>query len=48
MVLFPTASRSQIPFDGTWVIDTNKNRNFATEKPIAFSIADGMFGTAKG
>jgi hypothetical protein len=43
-VLFPTASRSQSPFDGTWVIDTdNKNRNFAAEKPIAFSIADGMF-----
>ena len=43
VVLFPTASRSQSPFDGTWVIDTNKNRNFAAEKPIAFSIADGMF-----
>jgi hypothetical protein len=43
VVMFPTASRSQSPFDGTWVIDTNKNRNFAAEKPIAFSIADGMF-----
>jgi len=43
VVLFPTASRSQSPFDGTWVIDTNNNRNFAAEKPIAFSIADGMY-----
>ena len=42
--LFPSVSRSQSPFDGTWVIDTdNKNRNFAAEKPIAFSLADGMF-----
>jgi hypothetical protein len=43
VVLFPMASRSQSPFDGTWVIDTNKNRNFAAEKPIAYSLADGMF-----
>ena len=43
VVLFPSASRSQSPFDGTWVIDTDKNRNFAAEKPIAFSLADGMF-----
>ncbi len=43
VVLFPAASRSQSPFDGTWVIDTNKDRNFAAEKPIAFSLADGMF-----
>jgi len=43
VVLFPTASRSQSPFDGTWVIGTDKNRTFAAEKPIAFSIADGMF-----
>jgi hypothetical protein len=42
-VLFPSASRSQSPFDGTWVIDIDKNRNFAAEKPIAFSLADGMF-----
>jgi hypothetical protein len=34
VVLFPSASRSQSPFDGTWVIDTN--RDFAAEKPIAF------------
>ncbi|MGB7494114.1 MAG: hypothetical protein WBR26_17230 [Candidatus Acidiferrum sp.] len=43
VVLFPSASRSQSPFDGTWVIDTDKNRDFAAEKPIAFSLADGMF-----
>jgi len=43
VVLFPSASRSQSPFDGTWVIDANKNRNFAAEKPIAFSVADGMY-----
>ena len=42
-VLLPSASGSQSPFDGTWVVDTNKNRNFAAEKPIAFSLADGMF-----
>ena len=42
-VLFPSAARSQSPFDGTWVIDTDKNRNYAAEKPIAFSLADGMF-----
>lgn len=42
-VLFPSASRSQSPFDGTWVIDTDKNRNFAAEKPIALSLADGIF-----
>jgi hypothetical protein len=41
--LFPSVSRSQSPFDGTWVIDTSKNRNFAAEKPITFSLADGMF-----
>src|ERR1700687_6292078 len=41
--LFPSLSRSQSPFDGTVFIDANKNRNFAAEKPIAFSLADGMF-----
>jgi hypothetical protein len=43
VVLFPSASRSQSPFDGTWVIDIDKNRNFAAEKPIALSLSDGMF-----
>lgn len=43
VVLFPSASRSQSLFDGTWVIDTNKNRTFAAEKPITFSLADGVF-----
>jgi hypothetical protein len=42
LILFPSASRSQSPFDGTWVV-TNKNRNFATEQPIAFLLADGTF-----
>jgi len=43
VVLFPSASRSQSPFDGTWLIDTDKNRNFAAEKPITLSVADGIF-----
>jgi len=41
--LFPGTSRSQSLFDGTWVIATDKNRNFAAEKPIALSIAGGVF-----
>jgi hypothetical protein len=41
--LFPSAYRSQSPFDGTCVIDTSKNENIAAEKPIVFSVADGMF-----
>jgi hypothetical protein len=43
MALFPRTSHSQCPFDGTWVIDTDKNRNFADEKPVTFSLADGIF-----
>ncbi|MGB2663474.1 MAG: hypothetical protein WAK48_05695 [Candidatus Acidiferrum sp.] len=43
VVLFPGMSRSQCPFDGTWVIDTGQNRNFAAEKPIALSLSDGIF-----
>ncbi len=43
VALFPSTSRSQSPFDGTWVIDTDKNRNFAAEKPIALSLVDGIF-----
>jgi len=43
VVLFPGTSRSQSPFDGTWVIDIDNNRNFAAEKPIEFSLADGIF-----
>src|SRR5215469_3474633 len=43
VLLFPSTSRSQSLFDGTWVIATDKNRNFAAEKPIAFSLADGIF-----
>ena len=41
LLLFPSASRSQSPFDGTWVIDTNKN--LTAEKPMAILLADGMF-----
>ena len=47
VVLFPATSRSQSLFDGTWVIATDKNRNFAAEKPIAFSLADGIFRDGK-
>jgi hypothetical protein len=41
--LFPSASHSQSPFDGTWAIDTSKNENLAAEKPIVFLLADGTF-----
>ena len=41
--LFPCMSRPQSPFDGTWVIDDDKNRNYAAEKPITLSLADGIF-----
>ena len=43
LVLLPNTSRSQSLFDGTWVIDTDKNRDFAAEKPIALSLAGGIF-----
>jgi len=38
-----TDARSQSPFDGTWVIDTDKNENLASEKPRVLSVADGVF-----
>ena len=41
--LFPSASRSQSPFDGTWVIDTSKDANLANEKPTVFVVSDGVF-----
>lgn len=41
--LFQSVSRSQSPFDGTWVIDTSKNENLANEKPTVFSLSDGLF-----
>ena len=41
--LFPSASRSQSPFDGTWVIDTSKDANLANEKPAVFVVSDGVF-----
>lgn len=43
LCLFSTAARSQSPFDGTWVIDTGKDENLASEKPRVFSVADGVF-----
>jgi len=36
-------ARSQSPFDGTWVIDTGKNENLASEKPRVLSLSDGVF-----
>jgi len=36
-------ARSQSPFDGTWVVDTGKNENLASEKPRVLSVADGVF-----
>ena len=41
--LFPSVSRSQSPFDGTWVIDTSKNENLANEKPTTFLLSAGVF-----
>jgi len=38
-----TGAHSQSPFDGTWVIDTGKNENLASEKPRVLSVADGVF-----
>jgi len=34
---------SQSPFDGTWVIDSGKSENLASEKPRVLSVADGVF-----
>ncbi|HTS38051.1 MAG TPA: hypothetical protein VMH04_20415 [Candidatus Solibacter sp.] len=38
-----TDARSQSSFDGTWVIDTGKNENLASEKPRVLSVSDGVF-----
>jgi hypothetical protein len=43
LCLFSIDARSQIPFDGTWIIDTGKNENLASEKPRMHSVADGVF-----
>lgn len=43
LCLSSTNARSQSPFDGTWVIDTGKNENLASEKPRVLSVADGVF-----
>jgi hypothetical protein len=41
--LFPSVSRSQSPFDGTWVITTSKNENLTKQKPTKFLLSDGVF-----
>lgn len=43
LCLFSSDARSQSPFDGTWIIDTGKNENLASEKPRVLSVADGVF-----
>ena len=43
LCLSSSDARSQSPFDGTWVIDTGKNENLASEKPRVLSVADGVF-----
>jgi hypothetical protein len=43
LCLFSTDAHSQSPFDGTWIIDTGKNENLASEKPRVLSVADGVF-----
>jgi hypothetical protein len=43
VVLFPGVSRSQSPFDGTWVIDPPKSEDLAAAKPRMFSLDHGMF-----
>src|ERR1700689_687259 len=43
LCLFSSDARSQSPFDGTWMIDTSKNENLASEKPRVLSVADGVF-----
>lgn len=43
LCLFSSAARSQSPFDGTWVIDSGKSENLASEKPRVLSVAGGVF-----
>jgi len=43
LCLLSSNARSQSPFDGTWVIDTGKNENLASEKPRVLSVAGGVF-----
>ena len=43
LCLFSSDARSQSPFDGTWIIDTDKNENLSSEKPRVLSVADGVF-----
>ena len=41
--LFSAEARSQSHFDGTWIIDTGKNENLASERPRVLSVLDGVF-----
>jgi hypothetical protein len=43
LCLFSSNAHSQSSFDGTWILDTGKNENLASEKPRVISIADGVF-----
>jgi hypothetical protein len=43
LCLFSSDACSQSLFDGTWVIDTGKNENLASEKPRVLSVSDGVF-----
>jgi hypothetical protein len=43
LCLCASHARSQSPFDGTWIIDTGKNENLASEKPRVVSVVDGVF-----
>jgi hypothetical protein len=41
LLLSPTASLAQSPFDGTWIIDSNKTQ--LPEKPAEYLLANGKF-----
>jgi len=43
VVLFPTTSRSQSLFDGTWIVVNSK---IEVEKPIVFMVANGVYRSA--
>ena len=43
LCLVSTDAHSQSPFDGTWIIDTGKNENLASENPRVLSVAGGVF-----
>jgi hypothetical protein len=41
LLLSPIASFAQSPFDGTWIIDSNKTQ--LPEKAVEYLLADGKF-----